>query len=274
MKTNGTPGCWLNCSIFYHHSNLSLLLSECLNPFLSKFHQIDSEACYLFLLGNIQGDHIKLSLKVDLPRALKTVEEFQRQVNEFLTIHPSNIPPFKYPLNSFFMNFPTNTVQFNLYSHLWYLNKKNDSSKFRFFISRSLVETLEKHGADKESIITFLLEAYASFIKVYFNDKKVEKKVCDNLFASAIRGMDFRSVQYLFMSINRIFTDNELDIRQMRDRLCTERLAKLQEIVNASSEKVSFEEEITMFREALEDHLNTEPIQHILAIGLIIQGLK
>jgi hypothetical protein len=125
---------WISITFFYNSNSWQKLVSEAIIPFLAKIETSKHISEYITNIGSLRGDYIELKLHStndSIAAILKYAETF---FNQFLSNHPSDTQPATIPINRIFLDFPNNTIHYNLYHFQVDTSKDKHNEIFRHFL--------------------------------------------------------------------------------------------------------------------------------------------
>ncbi len=151
---------WLKTSVFYARNCWHELLDNAMSSFLADLQKDEYIDRYLVLFGDMQGDHIKMSLEIPHNEIQGVNERIYQFFNDYLGRNPSlALTGNKHP--QFFMNFRNNSVHTNLYKHPFTAQEFDT----RYHISQSLLKAFKNDEVEAESTLTFTIYMLAALLK-------------------------------------------------------------------------------------------------------------
>ena len=103
---------YIKSSLFYHPEHWASLISEGIRPWRIRHQHLNC----LVSMNDERGPHIRLVIAAEAAQFSAVVHDLHQHLEYFLRQHPS--PPLQQSYrNTFFMNFPSNQVGYNLFHH-------------------------------------------------------------------------------------------------------------------------------------------------------------
>jgi hypothetical protein len=150
-------------SIFYNRCGWHHLISICILRLVKIRLVEEANAVYNLFLSRKRGDHITLVIICDKTLQEKVVFDFNEEVYGFLARFPSVSLGSEVPVNGVFMNFPNNTIRYNLYN---LPNGKLDT-KMKGIVSKDILTCLSESEIDDEALFTFCFYTHLVIIKAF-----------------------------------------------------------------------------------------------------------
>jgi hypothetical protein len=156
-------------SIFYNRSLWHLLLKDAIESFINKRNDI-IKSFRLFVCTH-QGDHITIIIEpVRISQLLQLEKDFLSNINNYITQHQSITNLLEYPLPSFFMDYPNNSVWLDIDKHLVLSEEPQKIAQEQ--ISEAIIGAFEEIEFSIENTYTFLIYMQLSIIRAIFIDIK------------------------------------------------------------------------------------------------------
>lgn len=157
---------WLNTSVFYTQENWDILLRQCVGPFLNE---LNSSMPSLVSLNKDRGDNVRLSVYATLSDFEALTQKLSSEIGAFIEANPSVRLPSEFPLSTFFLNVPNNTIRYDMYANLIFTEKSNkeENFKLRHFLSDCIFSELTNSTIDDETIFSFLLYLLLGAVRSY-----------------------------------------------------------------------------------------------------------
>jgi len=112
---------YLKSSIFYPSSSWSTLIAKGLKPFVNKY----PDSTFTLRLNDEQGDNVRFAFAISENVFERIAKELHQHLQAFLEVHPAHEK--KTPCTqSLFIDFPTNSIQYDLFDHIPFLFEYRD----------------------------------------------------------------------------------------------------------------------------------------------------
>jgi hypothetical protein len=112
------------------------------------------EQSFIFFSSH-RGSSIRLALKYDDASHKETFAEILAPIAAYMDEHPSITHRLQLPINSFFLDFPSNSIQYNLYSERSIA--PGGLSHFQVLLSQIMLQFFDDHPVDDEGIFTLAI---------------------------------------------------------------------------------------------------------------------
>lgn len=167
---------------------------------------------FLLLLSHERGDHIRLSLKLKPGGRNGWLVNFVESLGNFISINPSPQNNGVYPIKTFFMDFPNNSIQYNTFPDI--IGKDQCSKSLQRILSRLVIEFFKNQQINFESRLTFLIYLQLGIVK---SCTQSPGRSCDQLF-NFIQEMFGNAPTSLSMKDQRLdvlYTQNEKFLKEI-----------------------------------------------------------
>src|ERR1700752_2433291 len=115
-KRKGVESPYVFISIFYAREKWHELLPVIQEALMQQQRwQTQPDQSFIFFSCH-RGSSIRLALKYEDPNRKEDYMDILNPVVEYMEKHPSFTHRLQLPITSFFLDFPSNSVQYNLYS--------------------------------------------------------------------------------------------------------------------------------------------------------------
>ncbi|MDN5285995.1 MAG: hypothetical protein JWR38_2269 [Mucilaginibacter sp.] len=208
---NGTLNNRIRISVFYANDSWQQFVSDFLRPFVSKHTQNGNIGAIYIALNNDQGDNIRFAFECNAADKDQFGDELHIQLSNYLALKPSGQPPENYVGKDFFMNFPNNSIQYNLYEPDF---TNNDVKKLSSLISERIMKVLAEDGYGDSFTFTFLLYIIMTFYcahETVYGDAD-NLKITSMLYGDEAAN---KAPDTSFEVYNDLFTENEEIIKNM-----------------------------------------------------------
>jgi hypothetical protein len=158
-------------SIFYNQVAWHELLSGFISPYIQ---QNQNNILHWHLsLSNYRGEHVTLIIAPKQNNA-QLEEDFKKKVDDFLANFPSPLKAIEYPLNGFFMDYRSNTVEYNI--EILYSTANNPGMlAVKQHLSEIILQALSGQEIDIESIFSFIIYLQLGILKAGFTNTKTAR---------------------------------------------------------------------------------------------------
>lgn len=158
-------------SIFYNQVGWHELLSGFISPYIQ---QNQNNILHWHLsLSTYRGEHVTLIIEPKQNNA-QLEEDFKKKADDFLTNFPSPMKVIEYPLNGFFMDYHSNTVEYNI--DVPYSTAYNPGMlAVKQQLSAIILHALGGQEIDTESIFSFIVYLQLGIIKAGFTSAKTAR---------------------------------------------------------------------------------------------------
>jgi hypothetical protein len=146
---NDATGVWLNLSFFYNQKDWPHFIRHALQPYLETEKRKGHLERYHICLNQHRGDNIHLAFYVPVSLKVVFLKDADRHFGAYFKACPSDGEQWKSTPYDIFMDFPNNTVQYNIYKLPAMMQEKHFPA---------MVETL------RYAITEAYLQAYTSLL--------------------------------------------------------------------------------------------------------------
>ena len=154
-KENGHELPYVFISIFYArekwHDLLPIIHQSLMDQ--RRLH-VRPEHSYVFFSTH-RGSSIRIALKYEKPDQKQAYSEILDPIVSYMERHPSFSQRLQLPITSFFLDFPSNSIQFNLYSESSIAT--GGLSQFQVMLSQIMLQFFDDHPIDQEGIFTLII---------------------------------------------------------------------------------------------------------------------
>jgi len=142
-------------SIFYAREKWHELLPVIQQSLMQQQRwQSQPDQSFVFFSSH-RGSSIRLALKYDDPNRKEDYMDVLNPIIQYMEKHPSFTHRLQLPITSFFLDFPSNSIQYNLYS------ERNIApgglSHFQVLLSQIMLQFFEDHAVNDEGIFTLII---------------------------------------------------------------------------------------------------------------------
>lgn len=204
MLSTPTPGDWILISIFYGKSQLKELIAQALSPMLTENLKNGSIRSIYSALSSYQGDNLRIAFECTTGNNVNLIEDIHNQLQTYLSENPSILSKIDYFGKSFFMDFPNNSIQYNLYQLITinpYINT------LRSTVSERILAFLAEDENDEASFLTFALSNMMIFCQVAENvyDHSINTRILEFLY----EGDHNADLKKMFKLYDQLFEGNK-----------------------------------------------------------------
>jgi len=158
-------------SIFYNQVAWHELLSGFISPYIQ---QNQNNILHWHLsLSTYRGEHVTLIIEPKQNNA-QLEEDFKKKADNFLANFPSPMKAIEYPLNGFFMDYHSNTVEYNIEA-LYSTANNSGMLAVKQQLSEIILQALGGQEIDIESIFSFIVYLQLGIIKAGFTSTKTAR---------------------------------------------------------------------------------------------------
>lgn len=152
-------------AIFYNQNQWHLLVNKCIKPILKQLKDKNQIAGFFLFTQKIKGDHIKLIINPSKENKIN-FKAIKNKIEIFIKEHPSQVATNRGKIETFFMDFPNNSVlKLNLNTQQY---QGIDKMELRQEISKLIIIALAAEEICMESQLTFILYMQLGLIKSIF----------------------------------------------------------------------------------------------------------
>jgi len=161
----------IHAFLFYRESSWPILFNRLLKPFIDDLLHQDRIAGFTLFLQKIRGDHIRMTLHAREAGSLYAntlKEDLKKDVHRFFSCCPSVATPPPSSGAYFFMDFPPNTLYFDLPDHrprIWETQLPVDTGPLAQEVSQILLAGLSAEDADDTDLTTIALYLELALLK-------------------------------------------------------------------------------------------------------------
>lgn len=214
-------------SIFYPKDGWHHLLRDCLFPTITSNKVLIDESKYYIHFCTLQGYHLRLSVVVNSDKELLFKDVISKSINEFLISFPSVSAKLCFPLDGFFMNYPNNSLQYNIYRPYPAVTSGFDEHlllQLRNEITLLIKQKLVYNVIDDDTLLSAAIEIQSCIAKGLFNapddwilnfvkvimtiQKDFDLDVCDRLEVKANLIIKVNSDDLLLIAKNLLVIEN------------------------------------------------------------------
>ncbi len=155
-------------SVFYNQEWWHELLAKVITPF------IESERAGLTYwhvsFSTYRGEHIIVAFDPENSNAEVIRNKFLAQVGSYLSNFPSAIKEINYPFDGIFMDYPNNSIELDIDTHINLADNSMNAVRRKF--SEILLKVGSNRVMDMESIFTFIIYLQLGIIKAAYSNSK------------------------------------------------------------------------------------------------------
>ncbi len=144
------------------HKFINLFLIE----YLNKIEVRNAVENWNISFSTHLGTHIKLVLYCSVPDLLKFKKDLKKEVRDFLSTHPSKTVNVEPSLNSFFIDFPNNSIWYDKDPER-YLSTNLATHSAQFIISKCILDGLCCDEISDEDLFSFMVYMIFVLLKSY-----------------------------------------------------------------------------------------------------------
>lgn len=153
---------WLAISLFCEKKNWHILINDAIAPFIQKMHIEGTLISFNISLNYAGGKNIRLGLYVSDDCKEILALEADEYFKSYFSKANLSVKPLSLPIDSIFMPYPANTIQYGLYKN------QNNYNNMDEAISTTILQTLNDEIIDEDILITisfYLLTALTLLLK-------------------------------------------------------------------------------------------------------------
>lgn len=269
-------------SIFYNRSSWHDLITNVIKPFIQQEQNI-LKTYYIYLSSN-QGDHITFAAKPQ-DNNDKFQQRFSILIERFLLANPSETKAIKYPLQSFFMDYPNNSFCFNKDKLLVQSSNNRGSKLIQQQVSKAIIDSLGNEEIELDDIYTFITYMQLGIIKAAHSDIKsaycsVKKLIdyCHDLgtsFENATGADDRTNIELLLDSNKNVLSEIIEDIWNEDNH--NSEIEWLEEWIAVCKEHLTesgFNHSFIHINRVIYEHTGLKGSSHIISLRLILYAFK
>lgn len=167
--------------VFYNRASWHSLLKNAIFPFIKHVNKLNIIELFLLDFSYDRGDHITLTLHVPHNNIDSLEKCINKYIKKYINLNPSALPTQNLIKQSFFIDFPNNSVRYNLFRDKEVVSHIIDL-EMRSYLSESMLNLLVIEGVDVDSLLLFLV--FLSYILFIHNDSKIADRAADNDFVT------------------------------------------------------------------------------------------
>lgn len=270
----------IDISIFYNNLHFHLLISECLKPFLREVQSEKISPAYFIFVGKHQGNHLKICLQVAQADVSKLELITNQTVKKFLEEKPSPSTALEFPLKAPFMDFPNNSIQYNLAVHSFSPFQEPVTDGLRHFISTALLNFSGDEVLDKDSFFIFSIYLQLFFIKQAVEAKDMGKVITD-YYNMLIGSVDTEKRNVLTNFTDNLLEENREEFSGIITEVWDEQNLKSPEWLHQCKlpamtkiEKFSdFQSQFSLFNKLIFQHCNIGDSTQLLVSVMLLYNL-
>lgn len=195
---------WVSLCIFYTKSYWKQLIAEFLKPFLSAQYDSGNIKSIYISFREDQGEHIQLALEFVTPDDMDVFAILKSSLTDYMELNPSKDNMAGYKGTQFFMDFPNNTIQKELFNPL-FIKKV---SEFELLLSERILSVFAEEEMDDSSILSFMLSVVMIFCSSWEN-------LYPGRLMPKLSAIDFNENDHLFDTYRSLFHENKELITEM-----------------------------------------------------------
>lgn len=172
---------WIRVSVFYAESAYRQLIGDFLKPYVLEQRQAGNIKELFLSFSKDQGDHIRLAFECPAENRDQFADDFHDRLEDYLAKNPSESTEEEYIRNGFFMNFPDNSIQYNLFRSSF----TDDAGALQLLLSERILNVFAEEDFDDSSMLSFVLYVIMTFCNQWeevYGDE-VNTKISDLLGA-------------------------------------------------------------------------------------------
>jgi hypothetical protein len=152
---------WLQTSLFADRSQWDIVLKNGIRPFLAELSDKKLIGPLLIEFNYLSGENIRLAIQTETQNAEVLADKFDDFFKEFFLLTNLQKKEVVLPIDSIFLPFPANTIQYGLYK---VVDVDDLRSKIISKISFCIIDALEDDTIDEEVLITFAFYLHIALI--------------------------------------------------------------------------------------------------------------
>lgn len=195
---------WISLSIFYTKSYWKQFIAEFLKPYLLLQREKGNIRLIYIAFREDQGEHIQLALEFVTPDYMDVIATLKDRLTEYLELNPSKDNTAEYKGSQFFMNFPNNTIQKELFNPLFI--KK--TSEFEVLLSERILNVFAEEDMDDSTMLSFMLSVVMIFCSSW-------ESIYPGTLIKKLSAIDFNGNDHLFDTYHNLFHENKTLIIEM-----------------------------------------------------------
>jgi hypothetical protein len=106
-------------------------------------------------LSSHQGSSIRIALRSEEGRSDANHETFVSAIDSYIKQHPSSDRKIQVPVKSFFTDFPSNVIKYNLYNERSIID--GGLSQLQIVLSKILLTFFDDHEVDDDGLFTLMV---------------------------------------------------------------------------------------------------------------------
>lgn len=169
-------------TVFYSQKQWHVLVQKLIKPLLKELQEKNLLEKYYLFAEKIKGEHITIAA---VPSANTDISNnyLTGCINEFLHDHPSDIVTTIFPLKTFFMDFPNNSVYVN---HSEAINLQQElalhpiKSEIRHHVSKAIAEAFDEE-ISLETLYSFIVYMQLGLARAVYPDAELAINAMEKL---------------------------------------------------------------------------------------------
>ncbi len=266
----------IDISIFYSGSHFHSLLSTCLRPFFRELKAKQIANFYFVFVGDHRGDHLKVSLQVAPSRILELEQIVQQRIVTFVSANASPAKATKLPPDGLFVDYPNNTVKYNLTTHIFSPFQSPSTDAVRATVSRALVSSAGDCPIDENSLFTLCLYLQLSFLEGQSKIVDCREEI-GLLYDKLFKSLSERKRTVMLAFIAQLLQQNGETFDAIREEVYRKKgpgvpawLRECEFLPDTLSLHETFERKFILFNELLFQHLGmSDPNKLLVSLGVL-----
>lgn len=195
---------WISLSIFYTKSYWKQFMAEFLRPTLLAQRENGTIKSMYISFREDQGEHIQLALEFVTPDYMDVIATLKDRLTDYLESSPSTDNDAEYKGAQFFMNFPNNTIQKELFNPL-FIKKV---SEFELLLSERILNVFAEEDMDDSTTLSFMLAVVMIFCSSW-------ESIYPGTLIKKLSAIDYNKNDHLFDKYHNLFLENKKLIIEM-----------------------------------------------------------
>jgi hypothetical protein len=268
MHTGSNNSC-IVIAIFYSQKQWHVLVRKLIKPLLKELLEKKLVERYYLFAEKKKGEHITIAVVPSLNKDISS-NYLTSCINEFLHDYPSDTVTTIFPLKTFFMDFPNNSVYVN---HLEEIDLQQEltlhplKSEIRHHVSKAITEVFAEEEISMETLYSFIVYMQLGLAKAVYPDAEQAINAMDKLRNGFPRSFkdeneedddpeEFeQSFKRLFEQNKELLNEITLEIWSKEAEVSLPWLLEWERNCRQINPEISFEEHYFLFSSILYKHL-------------------